>query len=144
MAFLEISDDDLQWLKDLAEEMRTQDNRMTADPYFFTMVITKHRHVGEGNGIKDVLVNTESGNYEQYDTLEEALADESDEDSLETFGLVHEQSHHNFFLTQSASTEYLKRHSGKIGSDEPVHDFVDYADRNPQLTRLFRILKSIK
>lgn len=123
--------------------MRTQDNRMTADPYFFTAVVTKHQYVEAGEGKEDVFVVFD-GDCHQYDTLEDALADDWDEHEIERRGIVDKVSHHNVFLTASASKHYLERNGSKLGSDEPVYDFVDYADRNPQLTRLFRILKSIK
>lgn len=160
-----LNEDDVKFLTELANEMVTQDNRATGDPYYF-VVRTRRRVTGyDVDCAPDgtCFVETRSGDYNVFDTREEAIAylmkdtDLPREEVLRLFwheitetGYKYEETDHNFFLTHKGFLEHMRlnahnypgRQDGeKFKESEYTYSYVKHAFRNPEVQRLFEIIK---
>jgi hypothetical protein len=61
----------LDFIKDLVNEIEKQDNRCTAQPYFYVVKTTKEMVAPEGFGDKNVRVDWSHGDPQQFETKEE-------------------------------------------------------------------------
>lgn len=156
MPTINLSEEEYQFLKELAHELRTQDNRMTASPYFYTIVTyrlypaledtgcgpTQFTDTGDGDAFT---ANTRA---EVEKVITEAYAPdpvpEGRFDEILEYGTHMVQENHNVFLTEKACNQYLEKNSHKLCSRSKPQSYVDYADRNPEMARLLDILRKIE
>lgn len=159
-----LNEDDIKFLTELANEMITQDRRATADPYYFT-VQTRTRETGYDTEYSDDVcyVETYTGDYGIFDTREEAMAALCEsagvplEDAESKFvkcivetGYKWVEKDHNFFLTYKGFLEHMRQdahnypgrqNGATFKEDERVYSYVYHAKRNPEVRRLFEIIK---
>lgn len=161
MPTIEISDEDLKFLQDLAHEMATQDNRATGQPYYYCVQQVK-RIVGMDPGISDESVFVGGDDYEEFKTKEEAIesfmaVDGMSEEAAEThfkenfseFGVLETTVDSNFFLTLKGFKEHMRlnahNYPGKQDGDnykdsEKVYSYVQSAWRNPEVRTLYGVI----
>jgi len=138
-----MSREPVAWLVDLGHELRTQDGRITADPYF--LVQEEVRDHGYDPDYSDTAewVNAES-DYEIADAKQYAILDARDGDGHEDdagWVKVYYQTRWEFvqaFLTEKGANAYIEcnahRHTG------PLRTYAESAHRNTEIKLLRRAL----
>lgn len=147
MPLIEVTDEQYEFLKNLKHEMETQDNRGTAQPYFY-QIKRKERIYGEELQQSDgtVWVNGLERNElteEEYEIeKKEEGFDESDWTELQYQEFT---TYTNVFLTEKACEEHIQSNKHHY-LDEPVShlSYVDHAWRNPEMEKLYEIILSVK
>jgi len=162
MPSVTISEEDLVFLKDLAHELRTQNNRATATPIYY-VVRKKKRIVGLVPGLGDDTVFVDSqDDYTEYKSEQEALAsyikdgltpEEAQkrfDDICEEYGVLETHEEENFFLTHKGFMEHMRlnahNYPGKQDGDNgfvdspECHSFVKHAFRNPEIRKLVEVV----
>jgi len=147
-----MSQEDLDFLKDLANEMRTQNRAGTADPYFYVIQTTKHLPAPPDYGERTVRVDW-SGDPTVYRTKEEFSEyfkqtndprpeDEIDRawEELEVFGEHDVIVEDNVFLTKKGYLEHVELNGHNLRTHEV---YIKHAWRNPEMGRLIKIIKEI-
>lgn len=155
---LEIPEELYKALLVTAENMRKQDNRATASPYFFQIEETKTRLVPDGFG-SPVWVDEEGGEYDDDDAKEylvecSNLTKEKVDDlnsaeleyHLEKFNFRHyEQEDYktlsNVFFTEEAARNHIRINGHNL--DAP-RDYVSFGYRNPELENVVKLLLLIR
>ena len=161
-----LTKEDLSFLKELANKIRTQDNCGTRTPLFFQVRETKTRIVPEGYGDKSILVDTQ-GDYTEYETASD-FVDSLDECELEELEDEEVEDLRNMSLSEIAEwaedhghdgvkcfsvEEYNTRYGSFLTSDacqkhidqnhyhykKPVC-YADHVWRNYELERLLEIV----
>ena len=168
MKTIEISDELYEKLKYLSNEIKTQDNRGTASPYFFQIMEKKEDSCWEDNCEKVVwcfedfqiendywtMINFLKENGESClngyeDAIEQWNLDGIDEYDLETMfeylgfykvpiKTVYQFS--NAFLTEKSILQHIE--SNKHHYENPT-TYLQYAYRNPDIETIFEFLKYI-
>ncbi len=159
MAMIEVTDDELKFLQDLGNELRTQDNRSTANPYYFVVGTTELLPAADDHGTgpkqfvdwegdPDVYYSPEEArkNLQEYFGDEDGAAEKIEKriENLEEFDTHVIHRHQNVFLTEKAVKSFMVNQSHNIKSHEPPYSYVEYARRNPELRQLLDILRKIK
>lgn len=167
MKTIEISDELFEKLKYLSNEIKTQDNRGTASPYFFQVMEKKEDSCWEDNCEKIVWYGNEMTVENDYNQMREFLlengecclngyeeaieqwdVDDDDdlEDMFEYLGFykvpiktVYQFS--NAFLTEKSILQHIA--SNKHHYENPT-TYLQYAYRNSDLDTIFEFLKEIK
>lgn len=168
MKISNLTKEDVKFLRELKQELNTQDNRMTANPRFYQ--IQHERFVasfdGEGNyfeavsngvrlgiytyddegleELKDVLLADYDEEYsEDVEEINSLKLEKLDNDSLDLkcYGGDYEHVYVNAFLTERACREHIaaNRHHYR----NPV-DYLNYGFRNPELEKVLEILSKIE
>jgi hypothetical protein len=141
-----------------SENMRKQDNRATASPYFFQIRETKTRLVPDGFG-SPVWIDEEGGEFDDADVkeylventplTEEKVADLNSvelEYQLEKFNFRHHEKEDydvlsNVFFTEEAARNHIKINGHNL--DAPA-DYVSFGFRNPELENVVKLLLLIR
>lgn len=156
MPTINLSEEDYQFLKNLAHELRTQDNRLTASPYFYTIVTDRLYPALEDMGDGPTqFTDTGDGDYFTANTraeVEKAITEyyapdpvpKDRFDQILEYGTYRVLEHRNVFLTEKACHQYLEKNKHKLRSHSEPYSFVDYADRNPEMAQLLSILRKIE
>lgn len=144
------------FLKDLIHRMNTQDNRMTATPYFYVVRRKKWRLTQNGYGYgetRNIRVDSE-WDYETFQSKEEFLewakerypeeiVDEHERrwDALPEFTEEVFFQDENVFFTEEAYQEHvrLNGHNLERGCSE-YYSYVKHAFRNPELSKMFEAI----
>lgn len=158
-----LPEEDVKFLKELANEIKTQDNRGTASPYYYT-VRQKKRIVGIDANYSEntVWLDTYSGEFTEWATEEDAIkavmkdheldreaAEKFVDDNVTEFGTTEYEYDTNVFLTYKGFLEHMKlnghNYSGRHDGDnfkerDYCKSYVEYAHRNPELKRLLEII----
>ena len=162
MKTIEISDENYEFLMNLKNELNTQDCRITASPYYYTIRQKKKVYVPDGCG-NEVIYRDETELETKEDCVEYLLdyyEDEYDKDDLNDMSLCelfdilieergfspinynYEYYYSNVFLTEKACEHHISINKHNLGL-EPV-SYVDHAYRNPEMEKLLKILKTIE
>jgi hypothetical protein len=158
MTTIKLNDEEFAFLADLAKEMRTQKNRSTASPYYYTVRRT-HKITGlDANYCgTDVWVDTGSGEYEQYATkaafIEQYLKDfegetedqanEYADKHLEEFGQIEVVEDCNVFLTEKGYRQHMELNAHNYNNREDLsepYSFLHHAFRNPEMQQLITLI----
>lgn len=164
MPQIEISDADLAFLKDLAHEIKTQNNRATAHPYYFT-VQRKRRFVGADASLggETVWIDHGSGDYTEYATEEAAIAqiifDGVDpkeaqkyfDENFKEYGVFEYEEDVNVFFTMKGFREHMRLNAHNYGGLDPdnykdtekVYSYCHHAFRNPEIKTLLEIIQRL-
>lgn len=150
MVKIAISDETAVFLSQLAHTLKTQDNRGTADPFFFT--VRKFVDVAVPVGCGDKVMYYNSHDAEQY-TEEEARKqaeelemdfDEYVEDRCTKYDVKEEERYENFFFTLEGYNQHVKMNGHNIARECNRYDsYVDHAFRNPELEKVIAAIKEI-
>lgn len=137
-------------IKAFLTQMAKQDNRCTADIYYYVIRTKAKRHVCDG-GDEVVYVDKEN-DYAEYKDREEfakELRSYRDEDitedvietewlKLEEVNLEHYWEEKGMFLTETDAVNHLKANNYHYSSD--AHTYVKHAWRAPELYNFFKAL----
>jgi len=150
MVKISISDETAEFLSQLAHTLKTQDNRSTADPYFFTIRKFVDVAVPEGCGEKTMYFdNHDVENYteEEAEKRAEELEmpfDEYVEDRCHKYESKEEERFENFFFTMDGYNQHVKMNGHNIARVCNRYDsYVDHAFRNPELEKVIAAIKEI-
>jgi hypothetical protein len=168
---IEISKEDLEFLKDLQHELNTQDNDETADPLYWGVLEEKEEYVPEGCGeprishddgswtLEEAVesVNEVINEYDQdtQDALKEVWKDDAEDvcnfmretlkwDFCDVYYVEKVDRISNYsgaFLTKRACKQHIEKNHYHY--DNP-RTYAMCAYRNYELERLLKILKTIK
>ncbi len=168
MKISNLTKEDVKFLRELKQELNTQDNRMTANPRFYQIQhdifipscnnFGKYFEAvksGESFGIyaydeegledlKDVLLADYDEEYsEDVKEINSLTLDNLDNDTigLKCHAGNYEHIYLNAFLTERACKEYIA--ANKHHYQNPV-DYLNYAFRNPELEKVLEILSKIE
>jgi hypothetical protein len=150
MVKIELSDETATFLSQLAHTMKTQDNRGTADPYFFT--VRKLIDVGVPDDCGDETRYFDNHDVESY-TEEQARKnaeelemdfDEYVEKRCHAYQVQEEERFENFFFTMDGYNQHVKMNGHNIARECNRYDsYVQYAFRNPELEKVIAAIKEI-
>ncbi|NLI11164.1 hypothetical protein [Pelotomaculum propionicicum] len=157
-----LTDEDIQFLKELARELKTQDTLATAKPVFW-QIEEKDLVVGFDNYHSDDICLLLGYNYtpvfsvkeavntlkDWYDYSDEEMNTLTDFDDIEEFcekrgiqctktGYSYQKTYKNAFLTRKAIEEHIKQNHYHY--KKPVR-YCRHAFRNPELKRLLQIVE---
>jgi len=153
---IEMNEEDLKFLRELAHEIKTQDNRATRSPYYYTTRIKRWRVANEdysSGKTKKVWVEHLTGDYSEYDTkfaclkgsleygwskekIREALAN----DNICEVTLEEYEEDRNVFLTEKAYKENMELDGHNLKRVGECYSYLHYASRNPEMERLLEII----
>lgn len=156
----ELTTEDIDFLKNLQNEMNTQDTVAQASPRFWVVAQEEWNPTGEDycdeihyfneetdfGEWEDLLKHLiESEDYEEdlngienYDDLPEYIKDEYDEVPVSK---VHVIQPNTFFLTKKEAEEHIRRNHYHY--NETVHTYAMTAWRSPEVENLYEILEKI-
>lgn len=160
MRTIEVTDEMYDFLKNLSEEIKSQDNRGTAPPYFFQVQEDEEVGVPEGCGETvwvsdgDAILRTDSEIKEAvFEWNDWTLGDEDDErkykelDCFDIEEILEENytkanvsvrhTYSNCFLTYKAYEDHVRRNGHNLNNPK---SFLFHAYRNTELGMLFKFL----
>lgn len=163
---IELSEETASFLKNLVDEMESQNNRATASPLYFVVKLKK-KICGLASGYGDgrEWVDMSSGCYESYaseaeakDAIKkddpEADVDKVFQDCFEEFGYTYsDDREENVFFTYKGFLEHMrlnahnyptKQDGDKFKENEWVFSYGKHAFRNPEMQNLFKSLFEIR
>lgn len=135
-----ISKESYEFLKNLANELSTQDSRCTAEPYFFACETVEEYPTDPDFDYDRIIYYDKFG--QRWDSLEELLENEpnhSGQDITEVYLKRHYRAS-NVFLTERAYKQHIASNGHNL--KEP-RSFVFHAFRNPELRDLFKFIREI-
>lgn len=149
---VELPDDVVKFLKELATEIKAQDNRATASPYFYIVKGLTQLVAPPGYGEGDSYYY--SREREAAHTKDEwiPILKEHDEENgtstdidafivdCEEFGMHSVDVEENVFLTFKGYKEHMDLNGHNYRHLKDVHSFVKYAWRNPEMTALLKAI----
>ena len=142
------------FIKQLVAEIDSQDNRITAKPYYVTIQETKTQYISAWNRTEGVLVDGEFKNLEEcraclkeYCYKDSDLADvedvwaamETEEEATQVERLEY-QTYHGHFYTLKAAEEHLKRQGHKY---ENPQTYIEWAGNNTEAKQMLEALRAI-
>lgn len=160
---MNLSKEDIKFIKELSNEMRSQDTRCTAQPYGLIILEEKTRVLPEGFGDEYIAV-MDSEEYtledlkEWFECDDKAIELLSEHDSLSslqgsyaaselnicvyTISKEHEanENNANFFLTEKAYENHIKRNGHNLSKPQSygIHLF-----RNEEMEKLYNIIHKL-
>jgi len=157
MKKIEVSDEIYTRLIEISKEMKSQDNRYTASPFFYQIRTTKEVPVPEGCGeekwidedgvevskeeMEEQLVENRNMSYDskvEFNNLTDAEKEyEYEEEGFRKVWFNYDYNYENCFFTESAANSHLK--VNKHNYIEPV-TYVNHAYRNPEMEFLHKFL----
>jgi len=159
MPSIEISDEDLKFLRELSHEIRTQDNAGTADPYFITVRTSRLVIVPQGHGSGDPVYHDEQDDepatalHKSTEEAAKALADygltdnevSRRVDALVEYGTEEVESDHNVFFTRVGYEAHMRLYGHNYGHRSTMnpHSYTHHASRNPEIKRLLEIVQKL-
>lgn len=163
MKNIQVSDDIYDFLMNLSKEIKTQDKRATAMPYYFQVQEDKEICVPDGCGEEvwimdgEVCLRTEedireavfewkewdlenSEHQKEYDQLDSFDIDEILENNYRKVNIDISHTYTNCFLTYKAYEEHLRQNRHNLTNPK---SFLFHAFRNPEMDMLFRFLQDL-
>ncbi len=160
---IELSQVDYDFLHNLSNELNTQDNRATADPYIYQIKEEKElptaNNMGEEVWILDGEIHLRTkedekeaifeykewdldskSDNQKYNALSELEKDEILNINYTKVNVQTIDVYRNVFFTEKACKKHISEN--KHHYNKPV-DYVEYAFRNPELEHLIKIIKSL-
>jgi hypothetical protein len=158
MKTIEISDESYEFIKDFMNKVNTQDNRITASPYFYVIKSPKWRvahddfYAGE---TKRVWIDMSGEDeYQEYSDTEEFIqyclknkmmeqkeAEEYAEEHLKEFTMEQYTTEDNVFFTEDGYKKHVELNGHNLNNDH--YSYVKHAFRNPELRGLFKALGEV-
>lgn len=160
-----LNEDDLNFLKTLAQELKTQDRRGTSKPVIYNILDINIRWDNDCfDGFDTVKIYDMEGGY--FETLEEMqnyiienpeeFDIEEGKETIKSYGIDeiveiykeskfyisyghYERELKNAFLTMKSAEQHLKENSHHY--HEKAHVYVSYGWRNPELENLLNIIE---
>ena len=145
---IEISKESFEFMKSLANEIKNQDNRYTAQPYYYVVrcvdnVLTKD---GFGDIIRYVDMKDDYLEFKNKEEARERFIEyglEGDElekavEDLEECNYTERYSDENFFLTERGYNQHIKLNGHNYRHHKDFYSYVRHAARNPEIESLLK------
>ena len=160
MVTVQISAETFNAIKNIAHELKTQNNRCTAKPYFQVIKTKKWRvaHDEYSHGeTKTVRVDTE-GDPREFETKEEFhewLEDISPDyptqkevdkawENMPEYTMEAYYDEENAFLTDKGFEEHVRQNGHNLGKHgKEYHSYLKHAFRNPEMQALFNLIEEV-
>jgi hypothetical protein len=142
-----ISNETAAFLIELNRRLKTQDNRATADPYYFTVRCVHEEPVPDG--FTDEIRYVHDGTPFTEDELRKYSEDnELDFEYFKTnncmkYCVRDAVEFKNFFFTEEGYNEHIRLNGHNYGHFKEVNSYVDHAYRNPEIEQLLATIKEI-
>ena len=166
---IELSQEDEEFIKNLSHEMKTQDNRSTAQPY--GLILTEEVETIMSNGYGDYLMaRFDDEIFYEFDELLEYISDyfgknnkkiesisenynslrdlsnsfEADELEIDIFSYNIEQKptliNSNFFLTEKSYNDYLRQNSHNLNNPK---SYGIHLTKNDEMKKLYEVIHKL-
>jgi len=155
MANVELPDEVVEFMQELAKEIKEQDNRATASPYYYVVRAQKEMIAPAGYGDGDyVYYNSQWGEAHSQEEWVEILK-QHDEDAYyeehhtdvdkfirecDEFSLHHVDVDDNVFLTYKGYKEHMALNGHNYRHLEKPHSYLKYAGCNPEMENLHKAI----
>lgn len=167
---MNLNNEDKEFIKNLSHEMKTQDNRCTAQPYGLILLQEDEEIRPEGYG-NDIMARFDDESYYDFDELmeyveeyygsdNEYVVEMKDEDisnfyemqtsyeaeklDIEVFNIervdVPRKMQSNFFMTEKAYHDYIRRDGHNLNKPK---SFGIHLTRNSEMEKLYEIIHKI-
>lgn len=160
MVTVQISRESLNAIKNIAHELKTQNNRATGKPYFLVIRTQRWRVAHDEYAIgttKTVRVDMEGDprefeTFEEYnDWIQETSPDvipkkevEAMWEKLPKFPLEEYYDEENVFFTDKGFEEHVRQNGHNLGKHgKEYHTYLKHAYRNPELAAVFKLIDEI-
>ncbi|MBS7112672.1 MAG: hypothetical protein KH100_15930 [Dysgonomonas mossii] len=163
MKTIQVTDQIYDFLMNLSKEIKNQDNRATAAPYFYQVQEDREIAVPEGCGVEvwvmdgQVCLRTEDdireavfewkewdlknkNHQKKYEQLTSFDVDEILEENYRKVNIDISHTYTNCFLTYKAYEEHLRQNRHNLTNPK---SFLFHAFRNPEMDMLFRFLQDL-
>lgn len=142
-----ISDKSAEFLIELNRRLNTQDNRATADPYYFTVRCVSEVPVPDGftddiRYVHDGTPFTET-ELKQYCEDNELDFDSFKDKRCDKYCVRDVAEFKNFFFTEEGYNEHMRLNGHNYGHYKEVNSYVDHAFRNPEIESLLEVIREI-
>jgi len=156
---IEISEESFEFIKNLSKEINIQNNRCTANPFFYIIKDKEMRCVIDGNGqdtyytwsddddnnllTKEYIIETilsDDPNCKNPVEIFEGLLNNDEIISHEVAEFHTIPENHNIFFTEKACVSHME--SNRHHFREP-YSYVQYAGRNPEINKLLKVVHEI-
>ena len=150
---VELPEEVVAFLSELATEIKNQNNRATASPYYF--IVRGQREVVAPDNYGDGETHYYCSEWIEGHTREEwidVLAQHDDEhetktdldeflrDKCERFGMHLVDVEENFFLTERGYKRHMELNGHNYRHLKNVHSYVKYTGRNPEIKKLLEAI----
>lgn len=158
---VELPDEHVAFLKELAHELKTQNNRATAAPYFFVVQGKRETAAPRGHGDDRYYVREWAESFD-LDGLREALKERFHEDlgfdpeeakatfdvyvdrfiqnDCDVYGQASVIVEDNAFLTFKGFKEHMELNGHNYRHLSEVQSYLKHAFRNPELDKLWKAI----
>ncbi|MDD5547029.1 MAG: hypothetical protein PHO67_07765 [Candidatus Omnitrophica bacterium] len=142
-----ISDEAAAFLVELNRRLKTQDNRATRAPYYFTVRCVHEEPVPDG--FTDEIRYVHDGTPFTEEELRKYCEDNDldfeqfKENSCRAYCVRDVEEFKNFFFTEEGYNEHMKLNGHNYRYCKEVNSYVDHAFRNPEIEQLLSAIKEI-
>jgi len=149
---IDLPDNVIAFLKELANEIKTQDNRMTRSPYFYVVRLKEAfaapADMGDGEPVYCCAEWDEQHTRPEWEIIlkeynaerpksEWRSLDEFLDDDCVAYGTHFVDMDDNVFLTEKGYKQHMELNGHNYRSKQgPVQSYVKYAGRNPEMEQL--------
>jgi len=156
---IELPDEIVEFMRDLAREISEQDNRATRSPYYYVVMASEEHAAADGCGDEvgyydeDVCESFSSEDVErQYDQEredgdvdpEETFQEWVDSRNFRTYDIGYHDREENVFLTFRGYKKHMKMNGHNYGHLKKVRSYVKYCHRNPEMEGLLKAIMAFK
>lgn len=134
---VELTEESVKFLQELAKEIRTQDSLCTAKPYFFGCRVVREYPVPDGYGGDKTYYLDKYG--QGFDSKEELLENypEHEDYLIKEVQVKFHKEVDNVFLTKKGYDQHLMLNRHNLRSPDA---FLFHAFRNPEFDNLFKAI----
>lgn len=144
-----ISEKNYKFLKEFMQKVNTQDNRITASPYYYTVCCVRDVGVPEGCG-DDVKYydNQQAESYSEEELKQICKEHELDFDEYvdkwcTKYDCREIDEYENIFFTEDGYKEHMRLNEHNYRHYKKHYSYIKHAFRNPELVELFKALGEI-
>lgn len=153
MAKIELPGEVITFMQELAREIKTQDNRITASPYYY-VVMASHEMIapaGYGDNGDPYYYSNEWREEHTHEDWVEILKqhNEENDDNVEIdefisgckeFGMHDVDVEDNVFLTFKGYKDHMRMNGHNYRHLKKPHSYVKHAFRNPEMENLLKAI----
>ena len=148
MKTITISDEAVEFISHFVKELDTQDNRMTASPYFYVVRGVKVLTAADDRGCDYMYYSpNDSESYTEEQVKEYCVENELDFDDhvegLEKFNIQEVDEDENVFFTFEGYKRHIALNGHNYRHYERFNSYVKHAFRNPEIESLLKTIREI-
>ena len=160
---IDVSEENWNFLKEFMNRVKTQDNRGTASPYYFTVCCKKEVAVPEGSTGNVKYYDSNSCESYTYEELKKRFKEWNDDDDDDTewneeddenfeeyqekycqkYDVDEDYEYENVFFTEKGYEDHIKLNGHNYRHFKKYYSYVKCAFRNPEIEGLFKALEDI-